>query len=62
MAYAGRGDGPKGPGELEYVFHEFHHSICLVATALPFYCGSGMVSRIPPMTSCVLKSFFGLLG
>ena len=51
MAYEERGDGPKGPGTLEYVFHEFHHSICLVATALPFYCGSGMVSRIPPMTS-----------
>lgn len=51
MAYAERKDEPKGPGELEYVFHEFHHSICLVATALPFYCGSGMVSRIPPMTS-----------
>jgi hypothetical protein len=26
------------------------------------YCGSGMVSRIPPMTSIDLKSFFGLLG
>ena len=26
------------------------------------YCGSGMVSRIPPMTSCGLKSFLGLLG
>lgn len=26
------------------------------------YRFSGMVSRIPPMTSCGLKSFFGLLG
>ncbi len=27
MAYAERKDEPKGPGELEYVFHEFHHSL-----------------------------------
>jgi len=35
----------------------------IFATITPLsYCGSGIVSRIPPITSCGLKSFFGLLG